>query len=129
MSVTQGGEGPYAGRQDGRRKPTPADPVKQIMTRQPVGVPGDATLREVAGKLADDEIGAVLVLSPGGPVWQEAEGPASVTKVPTHEAAGRSRGSGSAVGCVGLLAGADDGHQYGGVQHALQAHRAEHGAA
>ena len=64
MTVTQGGEGPYAGRQDGRRKPTPADPVKQIMTRQPVGVPRNATLREVARELADDEIGAVPVWAP-----------------------------------------------------------------
>jgi CBS domain-containing protein len=38
------------------------------MTRQPVGVPRNATLREVARELADDEIGAVPVLGPGGPV-------------------------------------------------------------
>lgn len=43
------------------------------MTRQPVGVARDATLREVARVLTDDEIGAVLVESPGGPIGLVSE--------------------------------------------------------
>jgi CBS domain-containing protein len=55
------------------RGPSAADPVRRIMARRPVGVPLEATLREVARELADDEIGAVLVQAPGGPVGLVSE--------------------------------------------------------
>jgi len=66
MTVTQGGvvngeEFRHVG-----RKPDPADPVRRIMARRPVGVLQAATLREVARELADDETGAVVVENPGG---------------------------------------------------------------
>ena len=49
MTVTQGGQAPG---QEFRHtaKPVPADPVRRIMTRRPVGVAPAATLREVAGR-------------------------------------------------------------------------------
>ena len=43
------------------------------MTRSPVGVAPEATLREVAGELADDEIGTVVVENPGGTVGLVSE--------------------------------------------------------
>jgi CBS domain-containing protein len=55
------------------RLPGAADPVRRIMAHGPVGVAPESTLREVARELADDEIGAVLVQAPGGPVGLVSE--------------------------------------------------------
>jgi CBS domain-containing protein len=73
VTVTQGGTVGGGEFRDVARKPTPADPVRRIMARDPVGVSPAATLREVARELADDEIGAVLVERPGGTVGLMSE--------------------------------------------------------
>jgi CBS domain-containing protein len=73
MTVTQGGAVPGEEFRHGGREPFPTDPIRRIMARQPVGVSPAATLREVARELADDEIGAVLVESPGGTVGLVSE--------------------------------------------------------
>lgn len=41
------------------------DPVRNLIARDVVSVDGDATLRDVAGVLADEHVGAVLVEFPG----------------------------------------------------------------
>jgi CBS domain-containing protein len=73
MTVTAGGEVHGAERRHMGGQPTPADPVRLIMTRSPLGVAPEATLREVAGELADDEIGTVVVENPGGTVGLVSE--------------------------------------------------------
>ena len=72
MTVTQGG----AVHPEPRgvvRQPGPADAVWRVMTRCPVDVPPEATVREVAQELADGEIGAVLVADRGGVVGLVSE--------------------------------------------------------
>ena len=73
MTVTQGGEIHGDELRHVGSKPGPADPVRRIMGRRPVGVPQAATLRELARELADDEIGAVVVESPRGIVGLVSE--------------------------------------------------------
>ena len=73
MTVTQGGPVRGEGFRRVGSRPVPTDPVRLIMTRRPVGVATVATLREVAGELADDEIGAVVVESPGGTIGLVSE--------------------------------------------------------
>jgi predicted transcriptional regulator len=73
MTVTQGGAVHGEEFRHGERKPVPADPVRRIMVRNPVGVAPEATLREVARELADDVIGTVVVESPGGTIGLVSE--------------------------------------------------------
>jgi CBS domain-containing protein len=73
MTVTQGGTFHAEEFRHVAGKPGPADPVRRLVTRRPVGVSLDATLREVARELADDEIGAVVVESSGGTVGLVSE--------------------------------------------------------
>jgi len=73
MTVTQGGEIHGDELRHVGSKPGPADPVRRIMGRRPVGVPQAATLRELARELEDDEIGAVVVESPRGIVGLVSE--------------------------------------------------------
>src|SRR5690348_2067959 len=51
MTVTRGGAVPGEEFHGGVRAPTPADPVRRIMTRNPVGVSPAATLREATREL------------------------------------------------------------------------------
>jgi CBS domain-containing protein len=73
MTVTQGGPVRRSGPRDAERQPGPADPVRAIMSRQLHSVPPEASLREAARELADNEIGAVLVETSGGPVGLVSE--------------------------------------------------------
>ena len=67
MTVTQGGA-VHPEPRDVARQPGPVDPVWRVMTRCPVDVPPEATVREAARELAVEEIGAVLVADRGGVV-------------------------------------------------------------